>query len=157
MINGAVGTGTLGSPNSGGTCCTVVVDSGDVSCDSADCNGGTFILVHGSVSSINSPFYGGTSIGANGKLGGVEPGGTSTRDVSMLMFLLIMFDVRDGSSVVVTLNKRGFNDTVVVVALVVPFVITVSGAFAVVVVFVVTGTAVILVAAASVAMSKSLI
>ena len=156
LINGTAGTSTLGSPNSGGACCTIMVVSGDVSGDSADCNGGNVILVNGSVSSVDSPFDGGTSIGANGIVGSVEPSGTSVGDVSVLMFVLSMFDVRDVSMVVVTLNKGGFNGTVVVVALLVSRVVTFSGTFAVVIIFVATGTVAMLITAASIAMSKSL-
>ena len=134
MINGAVGAGTLGCPKSGGAGGTIVVVSSDVSSYSNDCNGGNFMLVNDNVSSVDAPFDGSTILGANGAVGGAIFG-----DISILLFALSMFYVRYGESFVVTLNKEGFNVTVVVVALLLSRVITISGVFSVVVVVFVTG------------------
>ena len=73
----------------------------------------------------------------------------------MILFVLRMFDIRHGDSVVVTLNKGGFNGTMVLVSLVVPLLITACGTFSVMVVVVVTRTASVLVAEASGLLSKS--
>ena len=73
----------------------------------------------------------------------------------MLLFALSMFDVRYIQNAVVTLRNGGFNGTVVVVVLVVSRVITVSSDLAIVVDFVLTGTAAVLVAVSSGVLSKS--
>ena len=65
MTNGAAGNGVLGGANARGTMVTIVVVSSDVSGNSAYCNGGTFMLVNGAVSSGDDPFNGGASLRAS--------------------------------------------------------------------------------------------
>ena len=103
--------------------------SGDASGNSTACNGITLMLDNGSLSSDEATCDGGTILRANYEVGGTEPGNTSVGGISVMLFALSMFDVKDGEIIVVTLNNGGFNSTVTVVTLVVSRVITVTGVF----------------------------
>ena len=105
LINGAAGTGALGSANDGVAGVTIVVVSSDVSGNSTCGNGGNFMLVNGVVSSFETPCDGGASLGANGEVSGAELVGTIIGEVSMLIFSLNVHNVKARESIAVTSNK----------------------------------------------------
>ena len=155
LINGAAGADALGSPNSVGAGGTVVVVDGDIISNSADLKRVHFVLVNGTESSLGTPCDGIATMGDNGTVCGAEPSSTSIGEIIVLLFVLSMFYIRDGESVLETLKKGGINGNVVVVVLLVSRVIKVSGLFGMVVVVILTWNAAALVAVASGALSKS--
>ena len=99
LINGAAGAVALGSPNSIGAGITVVVVSGDILSNIADFNRRNIMLVNATSSSLGTPCDGSAVMGANGTVGGAEPSSISIGEISVLLFVLSMFDIRDGGRV----------------------------------------------------------
>ena len=142
VVNGALG----GADTPGSTGGTVVVVSDALS----SCAGGTIVVVNVTVSSANAGYGGGTRVGANVVVSGDKTDSASVGEITVLMFALSLFGkVRDGESAVGTSNEGGFSGAVVVVALLVYRVFTVSGDFSVVVVVFVTWNAALLSSEAS--------